>query len=67
MGAFLSSCLGYIPVIAVSFIMGILFFHNYQRMLLRRYMQQQRQLFQQLQQMQRRRRLARSNREEREE
>ena len=67
MGAFLSSCLGYIPVICVSFSMGVIWFKWYQRRLLHNYMQQGRQQLQQLQQMQQRRRLARSNREEREE
>ena len=51
MGAF-HSIIGFLPIIAVSFSLGILFLHQYQRMLFRHYMQERRRLMQQIQQIQ---------------
>ena len=63
MGSF-QSIIGFLPAIAVSFSLGILFYDQYQRILFHHYMQERRQLRQQFQLMQRR---MRRNMEEREE
>ena len=62
MGAILSTCLGYLSIIAVSFLAGLLWFQHHQSRLLRQFRREQRELAREMQRM----RLLREFRDQRE-
>ena len=62
MGAILSTCLGYLSIIAVSFLAGVLWFQHHHSRLLSQFIREQRELAREMQMM----RLLREFRDQRE-